>query len=103
MESASGRSPEPSPAVKKKDILPSLALGLWTSKFFSQGLSSHLYKENSDWDIQNLPDSQDCDFGANFIMLSQRWKDSGALLLLLSPFSGQSDQPPRRWPADRER
>lgn len=59
----------------------------------SQGLSPHLYKENSDWDIQNLPDSQDCAFGANFMMLSQRWKDSGALLLLLSPFSGQSDQP----------
>lgn len=102
MESASGRSPEPSPAVKKKDLLPSLALGLWTSKFFSQGLSPHLYKENSDWDIQNLPDSQDCAFGANFIMLSQRWKASGALLLL-PPVSGQSDQPPRRWPADRER
>lgn len=93
MGSASGRRPEPSPAVKKKDILPSLALGLWTSKFFSQGLSPHLYKENSDWDIQNLPDSQDGAFGANCMMLSQRWKDSGALLLLLSPFSGQSDQP----------
>lgn len=44
--------------LKKKDKRPSLALGPWASKFFPQGLSLHLDKEKSGWDIQNLSDSR---------------------------------------------
>lgn len=85
--------------LKKKDKRPSLALGPWASKFFPQGLSLHLDKEKSGWDIQNLSDSR---LWLNSCCFPRGERTQVALVSFCPHFFGQSDQPQRRWPSDPE-